>query len=63
MTIIYFLYAYLAIGFVFGVFFIFKGAEIIHQDIKGAGLGLKLLLLPASVLLWPYLLRKVIQKK
>jgi hypothetical protein len=63
MIAIYILYAYLLIGMGFALFFIFSGAEKIHHSIKGSGIGLKLLLLPASVMLWPYLLKRVIQKK
>jgi hypothetical protein len=63
MIAIYIFYAYIVIGFCFALFFVFWGAEKIHHSIKGGGIGLKLLLLPASVILWPYLLKRIIQKK
>ncbi len=63
MIAIYILYLYLIIGLGFALFFVFVGAEKIHHNIKGSGVGLKLLLLPASVILWPYLLKRVIQRK
>jgi hypothetical protein len=63
MTVIYLLYAYIATGLVFGVYFVFAGAAKIQHDTKSGGPWLRLLLLPASVILWPYLLMRVIQKK
>lgn len=63
MIAIYILYAYLAIGSGFALFFVFGGSEKIHHSVKKGGLGLKLLLIPAAVMLWPYLLKRVIQKK
>jgi len=63
MIVIFIFNAYLIIGLGFALFFVFGGAEKIHHSIKGGGLGLKLILLPASIMLWPYLLKRVIQKK
>lgn len=63
MIMIYLLYGYLMIGLGFALFFVFGGTERIHQYIKDGGIGLKLLILPASIMLWPYLLKRVIQKK
>ena len=63
MIAIYILYAYLAIGLGFALFFVFGGSEKIHHSVKKGGLGLKLLLVPASIMLWPYLLKRLIQKK
>ncbi len=62
MLAIYIFYAYLIIGFCFALFFVFVGAEKKYDSIKGGGVGLKLLLLPASVVLWPYLLKKQFKK-
>ncbi len=63
MIAIYILYAYCIIGLCFAIFFVFSGAEKIHHSTKDGGIGLKILLLPTSILLWPYLLKRVIQKK
>jgi hypothetical protein len=63
MIVIYLLYAYIAAGLLFGFYFVFAGAARIHHDTKSGGLWLKLLLLPASVMLWPYLLTRVIKRK
>jgi hypothetical protein len=63
MIAIYILYDYCIIGLCFAIFFVFSGAEKIHHPTKDGGIGLKILLLPASILLWPYLLKRVIQKK
>jgi hypothetical protein len=61
MIVIYCLYAYVILGVCFGVFFVVSGAEKIHHSTKGGGIGLKLLLLPASVIFWPYLLLKIMK--
>ena len=63
MIVIYLLDAYLITGLGFALYFIFTGAEKIHHSTREGGFGLKLLLLPAAVMLWPYLLKRVMQKK
>ena len=45
-------YAYLAIGFLFGLWFVFQGAQKIDDGMKGAKAGLRLLLLPGTMALW-----------
>jgi hypothetical protein len=62
MIVIDCLYVYIFCGVCFGLFFVFWGAEKIHHSTKGGGIGLKLLLLPASIMLWPYLLIKIIKQ-
>ena len=52
------LYLYLAAGFVFAVFFVWRGARQIDGMAKGISLQTRLLLLPGSAALWPVLLWK-----
>lgn len=56
-------YGYLLIGAVFGVYFISLGAARIDPDAHGMPILLRLLLWPASVALWPLLLRKILSQK
>lgn len=57
--LVYLFYGYLALGAVFGVYFVGWGAARIDPDAHGMSLALKVLLWPASVALWPMLLVKV----
>lgn len=56
---VYVCYGYLALGAVFGVYFVGWGAARIDPDAHGMPLALKVLLWPASIVLWPVLLQKV----
>ena len=46
---------YVLIGFFFGLYFVTRGVR--HEPIAGKGIGLRLMLLPAALLLWPFLIR------
>jgi hypothetical protein len=59
--ILYLFYAYLSFGLVFGVWFVFKGAEQIDENMHGASWSTRLLLLPASTALWLTLLNKYLK--
>jgi hypothetical protein len=50
--------AYLMVGFVFALFFVRRGASVIDPAAAPAGVGFRLIILPASALLWPWLARK-----
>lgn len=56
-------YAYLIVGLLFGLWFIFKGVQKIDDGMVEAKIGLRLLLLPGSVLLWPLMAKKFSKKK
>lgn len=56
-------YAYLIVGFLFGLWFIFRGVQKIDDGMEEAKIGLRLLLLPGSVLLWPLMAKKFSKKK
>jgi hypothetical protein len=58
MAIIYFLYFYLAAGFLFALYFIFFRLPHIDANAKQTSVGFKLLILPGCILLWPLLITK-----
>lgn len=46
---------YAVIGVLFALAFVVRGAGVIDPSAKGAPIGFRLLIFPASVLLWPLL--------
>jgi len=60
---VYIFYIYLAIGIIFAVWFVSKGAARLDEAMQRASWGMRLLLLPGSVALWPNLLLKIIRHK
>jgi|HubBroStandDraft_6_1064221.scaffolds.fasta_scaffold5859673_1 hypothetical protein len=52
---------YLICGFVFAVAFVFKGAREIDEGAKGSSAGFKIIIIPASMVFWPFLLIKWIK--
>ncbi|MDX2071243.1 MAG: hypothetical protein SFV55_22630 [Haliscomenobacter sp.] len=61
--LLYGAYTYLALGLIFGLWFVFKGAEQIDENMHGASRATRLLLLPASIALWVVLLNKWLKQK
>lgn len=53
---------YFAIGVVFGIYFLFRGAFQIDPLLKESKFSVRLLLLPGAIGLWPVLLKKIRQK-
>ncbi|MFT5084372.1 MAG: hypothetical protein ACI9Y1_002427 [Lentisphaeria bacterium] len=49
---------YFLLGFVFALAFVSKGCSTIDNGANGAGIGVRLMMMPASILLWPLLLKK-----
>ena len=49
---------YAAAGFLFALVFVFKGVGRIDPAAREARIGFRLLILPASIALWPILLRR-----
>ena len=49
---------YLAVGVLFAIPFVLKGAMRIDPSAVGASIGLRLLLIPASVVFWPLLAKR-----
>ena len=46
---------YAAVGFVFALVFVARGAESIDPAAAGSSLGFRLLIVPGSTALWPFL--------
>lgn len=55
------LYLYFGIGLLFGLWFVFRGADRLDHSMHGASWRTRLLLLPASMGLWIVLLLKLIK--
>lgn len=53
---------YLIIGIIFGAAFVVRGCKTVEPAATKSGIGFRLLILPASVALWPLLLTKWLQK-
>jgi len=49
---------YVALGVVFAVAFVCVGVKRIDSQAVGTGVGLRILIFPGSVALWPLLLRR-----
>jgi len=58
---VYVFYAYLAIGFLFGLWFIFKGVQKIDAGVQNVKWVLRLMILPGTMALWPVLLQKYLK--
>lgn len=61
--LLYGAYAYLGLGLIFGLWFVFKGAEQLDENMHGTSRAARLLLLPASIALWVLLLNKCLKQK
>ncbi len=51
---------YLLAGMVFGLFFVIWGYALLQPSAKGSPVTFRLLLFPACLLLWPYLLIRIV---
>ena len=51
---------YVAMGAVFGAYFLVRGLERIDPRARGAGWGFRLAVLPGMIALWPIILRRFI---
>lgn len=49
---------YAGLGLLFALPFVARGVDRLDPDARGAGLGFRLLILPATAALWPLLLRR-----
>ena len=58
-----FLGIYFAIGFLFGIFFIIKGAPKIDPIMLNTKKKVRILLFPGIVTTWPFLIGKLFQSK
>lgn len=53
--------SYLIIGLLFGVYFVLAGCSRIDPTAASAKVVVRLMWLPAALLLWPLLLKKIFQ--
>ena len=49
---------YLIIGFVFAIFFVWKGAAKMDHNVVDTSIWFRLLIFPGSIAFWPILLKK-----
>ncbi len=49
---------YLACGLVFAIPFVIKGAHTIDEGAQGGTWGFKIIIIPATTVFWPLLLKK-----
>jgi hypothetical protein len=61
--IVHALELYLALGFVFAVLFVSRGAATIDPSARAGTIGFKLLIFPGVVSLWPLLARRWIRAR
>ena len=59
--VVYFLLAYAAIGVAFGVYFAMYGVRKMDEAAKGAGLGFRLIIVPAAAAFWAVLLPRILR--
>ena len=57
------LYIYLIIGLLFAILFVTIGVHKVDADMHNAPVGMRLILIPGSVLLWPVMMIKWIKVK
>lgn len=53
---------YLILGGLFAIFFLSKAIYKMDSLVKSSSIAFRLILIPASVLLWPYLLLKIFKR-
>jgi len=56
-------YGYLIIGVLFAIWFVTAGVNRLDHGMQGASTGLRLLIVPGAILLWPVLLTKCLRSK
>jgi hypothetical protein len=59
MTILgYVFLTYLLLGLLFAIAFAAKGCKVLDEGAATSGVAFRLMIVPASLLLWPHLLRR-----
>ncbi len=61
MIAIYFLYLYIAIGIVIALWFAFFKVQHLDHNAEETSPLFRLLIIPGSVILWPYIIYKIIK--
>jgi hypothetical protein len=62
-TLVLVLEGYLGVGVVFGLLFVSRGVERVDPSAHGCTFGFRVLILPGSTVLWPYLLVKLLRRR
>ena len=62
-VIVFFALAYVLCGLAVGVPFVLRGVDRVDASAQGASLGFRLLILPATVALWPLMVTKWIMAR
>ncbi len=62
MILVYMFYGYLMVGAVFALWFVFFRVHHLDHGAENTPIGFKLLIIPGSILLWPYILSKILRK-
>ena len=62
MLVIYSLYVYLLVGFFIALWFVFIKIKRLDHAAEDTPFNFKLILIPACVLLWPYITYKSFKK-
>ena len=62
-TILIIIATYLCCGLVFAIPFVIKGADKIDEGVHGATWGFRLIIIPATIVFWPTLLKKWVAVK
>ncbi len=53
---------YVLLGLLFAVYFVWKGVSKLDPTAQGAPIGFRMLIAPAAVALWPWLLKKIVSQ-
>ena len=53
---------YILLGVVYGAYFVIKGILILDSSAVGSPWGFRLVIFPGVILLWPYLMYKVLKR-
>jgi hypothetical protein len=61
-TLVLLVEIYFGVGLLFAILFAWRGAAAIDPAARGATIGFRLLIVPASALLWPLLLRRWVRR-
>ncbi len=61
--LLYLLSGYLSLGVLFACYFVISGAPKIDPLLKNSTHSIRILLLPGVILMWIFLVVKIIQKK
>jgi len=61
MIIIYLLYLYIVLGIVIALWFAFFKVHHLDQSAKETSLLFRLMIVPGSIILWPYIIYKILK--